>query len=466
MIRPLVRDEKGVTLVATLIILIVVTIFGATIMGVTTANFRMAKLDSKSQSAYYIAEAGVHYIVDRINTEIKENSGTFKNSADFFQHIEDLFVNEPITIYDFERNAGDQPRAVISLNPVFVGDDTREYRISSIGEIGKSKRTATSTISIDWKDTSISDIVDDLLFYASYFSFLGSSVNAVSGGIIMDGLETHDINGGAHVNVSNLYFNGPVKIDGGSASFGSPEEPGKILVNGDLDLWEGGRAVYGEIRVEGNFRLKDARIFGDVYVNGDVELDWTPEIHNNIYYTGNLKVPANYPADLLAKVIKVDSVESFEIPKVDYSLREDSWYQENGYVFRGHETGVLAPNVKMVVDSYHNTQWQETRNLGQVVIVSKGDIVLRGGDGFTGALIAPNGKVEYSGDGTFNGVIIAKEIQLPQGGSHFNLKHLSEMFGDDIPILAHQYSDEEGSGGDSQIIPEVSLTIRSRIREE
>jgi hypothetical protein len=40
------------------------------------------------------------------------------------------------------------------------------------------------------------------------------------------------------------------------------------------------------------------------------------------------------------------------------------------------------------------------------------------------------------------------------------------MFGDDIPILAHQYSDEEGSGGDSQIIPEVSLTIRSRIREE
>lgn len=134
MIRPLVRDEKGVTLVATLIILIVVTIFGATIMGVTTANFRMAKLDSKSQSAYYIAEAGVHYIVDRINTEIKENSGTFKNSADFFQHIEDLFVNEPITIYDFERNAGDQPRAVISLNPVFVGDDTREYRISSIGK--------------------------------------------------------------------------------------------------------------------------------------------------------------------------------------------------------------------------------------------------------------------------------------------------------------------------------------------
>ena len=177
-------------------------------------------------------------------------------------------------------------------------------------------------------------------------------------------------------------------------------------------------------------------------------------------------MPANYRADLLAKVIKVDSVESFEIPKVDYSLREDSWYQENGYVFRGHETGVLAPNVKMVVDSYHNTQWQETRNLGQVVIVSKGDIVLRGGMGFTGALIAPNGKVEYSGDGTFNGVIIAKEIQLPQGGSHFNLKHLSEMFGDDIPILAHQYSDEEGSGGDSQIIPEVSLTIRSRIREE
>ena len=87
-----------------------------------------------------------------------------------------------------------------------------------------------------------------------------------------------------------------------------------------MDLWNGARNVYGEIRVEGNFRLKDARIFGDVYVNGDVELDWTPEIHNNIYYTGNLKVPADY-ADLLAKEIKL-KCRGFEIPKVDYSLEK------------------------------------------------------------------------------------------------------------------------------------------------
>ena len=45
---------------------------------------------------------------------------------------------------------------------------------------------------------------------------------------------------------------------------------------------------------------------------------------------------------------------------------------------------------------------------GKVVIVSKGDIILRGGDGFNGALIAPNGKIEYSGDGTFNGIMISK----------------------------------------------------------
>ena len=186
-------------------------------------------------------------------------------------------------------------------------------------------------------------------------------MNAESGSIIMDGIETSNLNGGSLLNITNMYFNGPVKIDNGSASFGSKNKPGHIYVNGDLDFWSGTRNVYGDLRINGKFRLKDAIIHGDVYVNGDLELGWTPQIKKNIYYTGNLIAPSNYNQSILNKIVKVNSVDSFIIPMVDFDLKEDRWYKNNGYVVKGNETGIIPQNAKILVDNYKNTNWQRCR---------------------------------------------------------------------------------------------------------
>jgi hypothetical protein len=320
-------------------------------------------------------------------------------------------------------------------------------------------------LSISWNKEVKNEIIDELIFYTQSFSFMGSTVNAPTGGIIMDGIQTHNLNGNSTLNVSNMYFNGPVTMNKGSASFGSKDNPGNIYVNGDLEFWNGSRDVYGDIRVKGKFRLKDAKVHGNVYVDGDLELGWTPEIHKNIYYTGELIAPDSYNSILLKKCIKVDSLDSFEIPIIDYELREDSWYLDNGYIIKGNETGVIPHNAKMLVDNYKNTKWQNIT--GQVVIISKGDIILRGGDGFTGALIAPYGKVEYSGDGTFNGIIISKnEISLSKGGNHFNFMSLSEIFGKDIPVIASNNLGGGNDGGGSIIIKDAKVAIKSNIKEE
>jgi len=462
-LKKISKEQKGFAFIITILCLALMSILGFAIIGVTTSNFKMAKVDSRSQSSYYIAEAGANYMVDKINTEVEKNGSKYKTNSEFFQNIENNFTKNIDTLDSFEENNGQQPKAFITVSHVSTDEDTRDYRIESIGEIGNSKRKVSTTISIGWTKQENNEIIDSLLFYSKKFIFKGSSVNAVSGSIVMDGLEEHNLNGGSALNITNMYFNGPVKMDGGSASFGSKDKPGNIYVNGDLDFWNGTRDVYGDIRVKGKFRLKDAKIHGDVYVDGDLELGWTPQIDKNIYYTGKLIAPANYNNSLLNKCIKVDGVDSFEIPMVDFSLKEDSWYSSNGYVIKGNETGVIPHNAKMLVNNYKNTNWQNVT--GQVVIVSKGDIILRGGNGFTGALIAPNGRVEYSGDGTFNGVIISKnEINLPKGGNHFNFKSLKEVFGDDIPVITSSIGG--GSDGNNSGTNNAKVTIKTNIKEE
>lgn len=443
-------------------VLVVLSILGLSINAISSNSVKTSTGERDDQSVFYIAEAGLTVEIAEIEETTTEVYNSTENEAEFFNVLNTKIIAvSKLSSTTFENTQGKETKAQIDVEELNTGNP-REYKITSEGTIGNKARRVNAIISIEWSESN--EITDDLLFYSKIFSFHGTAVNAESGSIIMDGIETHSLNGGSSLNIKNMYFNGPVYMNGGSASFGSKNDPGHIYVNGDLDFWEGTRNVYGDVRVNGKFRLKDAIINGDVYVNGDLELGWTPQIKKNIYYTGKLITPSNYNQSLLSKVIRVDSVDSFTIPIVDFDLKEDSWYINNGYVVKGNETGNIPPNAKMLVDNYANSSWQSIT--GQVVIVSKGDIILRGGSGFTGALIAPNGKVEYSGDGVFNGVIISKnEIKLSAGGNTINYLPLNEIFGNDIPLIVNDNSDE-GNNENGSAAKDVKVTIKSSIKEE
>lgn len=458
------KNKKGFALITTLLGLALISTLGLAIMWVTSSNFNIVSINSKSQSAYYIAEAGANYIVNKINEDVTSNYN-YQTSSQLFEYIEKEYENKIIILDTFEENKGEKPEAHITIRNLGGNEDKRDYEVQSVGKLGKNTRTVNSVISIVFKGSEDNKTIENIIFYSQNFIFKGTAVNAPKGSMITYGIETHNLNGGSELNISDMYFNGPVKMDGGSASFGNKDIPGNIYVNGDLDFWNGKRNVYGDLWIDGNFRLKDAIIHGDVYVNGDLQLGWTPEIHKNIYYTGDLIAPSNYNLALLSKCIKVDKVTSFEIPEVNYNLREDDWYIENGYSVKANETGVIPSNAKMLVDNYKNTSWQNIK--GETIIVSKGDIILRGGDGFTGALIAPYGKVEYSGDGIFNGIIISKnEIKLPKGGNQFILKDISEFFTDDIPFTVDSKKNNEDEASIESNFNLVEVTIKKNIREK
>ena len=528
------QNENGFTLVLTIIALSIMSILGLSIIGVTVSNFKMVKIDSRNQNAYYIAEAGANYIIDQINTKAENYSGS-KTSEEFFRYIENLFTNSPITYDKFEENDGEQPEAVIRVKGESIDGNTRDYKIESIGKIGESRRTVISIISITWTDLTSSD----LILNTNKFIFQGNNLNSPGKTILISGQDQNSMNGGSSIIVKNIYFkelkngvisgksygdknnSGDIYLDGnakildsGRTMYGNVHTNGDFIVTGGVnihgDLYVGGKfevtggsIIYGNVYVKDDLKIKGgATIHGNVYaykgidangggrikgdlnvvgnsklvnitvegfsnIEGNLELGWTPSFMENLNYTGTLTTPSNFHQNIIDKCQWVESIPalkdhdySFHIPNCTVLLKEDDWFADNGYTIKGNESGAIPHGTKMLVDNYKNESWQKVT--GEVVIVSKGDIILRGDKNFTGALIAPYGKIKYSGGGSFDGVIISQnEINLTGGGTTVNLKSVEEFFGSKVPIVTTC----NNSGGDSSR-GNVKLTIKEGIREK
>jgi hypothetical protein len=272
----------------------------------------------------------------------------------------------------------------------------------------------------------INYVIDENVFvYGNNLIFEGGTVTGRGATIVVTGdLDTDDLNGDASITVSNIYIDGDVTLDGGSAGLGSPVEPGAIYVDGDLTLWSGQRHIYGDVYVAKNFRLKDAQIHGNVYVNGDLTLGWTPWIAPDarIYYTGNILPEDYYDADILAKCIHRAKDWEFEMP--DWGMpptKSADWYTSKGYV----SGGTLTNNLKVFAPGYSSTSGSSASNV--IIIADTGDISITGGwSTVTGVFFAPNGKVTFDGN-RLEGVVIARDgFFATHGGSTVVFRNIED----------------------------------------
>ena len=275
-------------------------------------------------------------------------------------------------------------------------------------------------------------IIDENVFvYGNVLKFSGNKVNGPGATVVITGgLNTNDLNGGASINVSDIYIGGDVTLNGGSAGLGSAGEPGSIYVNGDLELWNGARDIYGDVYVNGSFRLKDARIHGNVYVDGDLKLDWTPWLADDayIYYTGTLTAPKHYKAHILAKCIHNATVPGFDMPDEEIpQAKPAGWYAARGYVSGGD----LTSNMKIFADSYSSNVWRPNAN-NVTIVARNGDITITGmgGSGVTGIFFAPNGKVTFNG-AFLEGVVIARDgFFVTSGGTTVTFRNVDQYISD------------------------------------
>jgi hypothetical protein len=283
--------------------------------------------------------------------------------------------------------------------------------------------------------------------------------------VIQGSLNSATINGGALNQVTNIYIGGNVTLNGGSAGLGSSTYPGVIKITGDLNLTSGSRDIYGDVYVLGNFYLKDATIHGNVYVQGNgtlyggtitgdlylggsmsltgstlqgnvyvnknVTLDWTPTVNKTIYYIGTLSYPNNYTQSILNKCIKITTataIPTFVMPS--YAIpgpKTQAWYTAQGYV----SSGSLVSNIKIFATGDYNFTNYISTPASNVIIVSKGDIIINHGDiDVTGILYAPYGKVTFGGN-SFQGLVISRDgFFVTSGGTTVTFKSISNYISD------------------------------------
>jgi PKD repeat protein len=317
-------------------------------------------------------------------------------------------------------------------DPVHTYTAAGTYTVTLTASKTGSSDTETKTGYITIGSSFIDYIIDENVFvYGNALSFSGNTVTGTGATVVITGdLDTADLNGGASVSVSNIYIDGDVTLDGGSAGLGSATKPGNISINGDLTLKSGGRDIYGDVYVAGDFSLKDARVHDNVYVNGDLTLDWTPTIDNDarIYYTGTFTHPASMNADILAKCIHTTSVPPVRMPDQKMSSAKSAdWYAARGYV----SGGTLTSDMKVYADRYSSTSWSETAT-NVVIVAYDGDITItgKGGSGVTGVFFAPRGKVTFEG-AFLEGVVIARDgFFVTSGGTKVTFKNIGEYISD------------------------------------
>ena len=458
-----ITESRGSMLINLIVGMVIVAILGAGMFYMTTTTTYAELFANREARTYYLAEAGGYYALKGLSENTtnpnyypggnKYGEPPAATSTTYTLQNGDRFI---LTSYDFKKDGVvDKTRVVIEcIGVVHAGTWLESKRkITFYGKEGLVRATASIERSTDTADMIDYIEENNVFVYGSAMAFSGDSVTGDGATIVIKGKEgqayaltTNQVNGGAAIAATTIYIGGNVKLDGGSASLGSSAAPGKIYINGSLELWNGARHIYGDVYVNGNFRLKDARIHGDIYVNGNVTLDWTPWLSatSHIYYKGTLAKPNYYDQSILNKFhhIPYNGVDgnvatfpSFTMP--DYAIpapRESAWFTAHGYV----SSGTLVSNLKIYTEgNYVSAVWRPTAK--NVIIVSKGDISITrlGGSGLTGVLYAPYGKVTFEG-GYFTGVVIARDgFFVTSGGTDvtFDQSYLDILGADGFPFL-------------------------------
>ncbi|MFA4848471.1 MAG: PKD domain-containing protein [Methanoregula sp.] len=342
----------------------------------------------------------------------------------------------PVTLWSW--TFGDGNTSTVQ-SPQHTYPNAGTYSVSLTVSNGTGTNTLTRTNFIQVTKKSFVDFVinENVFVYGSQLSFAGDYVSGPGSTVVITGpLTTSDLNGGTSIDVTTIYIDGDVNLNGGSAGLGSLSKPGAIYVNGDMTLGNGARNIYGDVYVTGNFKLKDARIHGNVYVDGDLALDWTPTLDSNarIYYKGTFTHPPTMGTDILSRCIHQAPVPGFTMPDLEIPpVKSSGWYTARGYV----SGGALTSNMKIVADSYSSSSFRPTAN-NVIIVARNGDITLTGlgSSGVTGVLFAPNGKVTFNG-GFFEGLVIARNgFEVTSGGTQVTFRNLDVYISnpDDYPF--------------------------------
>jgi Tfp pilus assembly protein PilX len=205
-LKKLLNNENGIALVVVLLVLVVVSIMGTTLLALTADNIKMSTGERSYQSSYYIAESGINYRMNDISTKLKDVYSGATSLTDFFTKVDNTMqLGQTVTYNNFEQSYGQQPAAQITIEKVPSDvhiSYTNDYKITSTGTINSRSRTVTKIFHITWKPKSVVTIPSStVMFFYSAFTLhnapvdglIGTNLSANDNRISMTGKNTRSI---------------------------------------------------------------------------------------------------------------------------------------------------------------------------------------------------------------------------------------------------------------------------------
>jgi len=464
---------RGSALLLSVLALMIVFTLGTGLLAVATSNYIMDQAEHDYQAAFYAAEAGLRHQMEVMKAEMDRlyQGGSYTNASAFFNELWSRIRGNIVLELDMINNKA--VRAVVKTGMGTIGNDYREYKIVSVGSVGRIKRTVESTVRIRYVSSgnagsgnaaALATLFNYAIFAngkvelnssAQVYGHAGTNATFLQGFYLNWGATVHGdvvigpngnidqvisipkwgntsnfIKGEKRANDSLIEF--PIIEPMGSVSFpaGLGSKPPLIAQGLDVINQNGG-GWFSEIAATGSGRLTlnlgegdkiytdEIRVDGagraDIYINADAEIYARKLI---LAGSGKLTFHVNGDRCIYIETLDLTGASSGDILSVQGSGRLLLFVEKNFY--RGGSANI-------------NLNGDPSK---LIVFFSGNKIDLSGGGGppcFTGGLYAPNAEVNLSGSVSVRGSIVASTIKMSGGTTVYFETVLNEgdpLFGD------------------------------------
>jgi len=452
--EPINKNANGFTLVGVLMVLVVLSVLGVSVLMITSNFVKLSTGERDDQSVFYIAEAGATIVMSEIEEKVKTHSSSsaITTANAFFAKLEAEILSrkkpssemlEPRVIDSFEMNLGKKPLAEVTVEPVdpMNGSAFREYKIFSTGEIGNQNRTRTVVgyIQISYIEGGGISIPPNVGVYADNIKLENGTINgdlilgsATGKGIEISGWPT--INGKIIIpdGANNNIITGPPEWIKQKAppvvktnmdyKFSLPPFPDfpeyPMMLNSKVD--KDGNLNIGTaqtLSLDANYQFKNISFTSDATLTLDVGSKDISIVanriagggHLNIKGTGRLTIYLRDNINLSGHVNK-DKKDNLLIyigpsqnPDNPKTLISSDYGQFNASIYAKDANIEFRGSAKL--EGHLITGGQKVKFPGATSGKSSGTVAY-----------APNANVELTGSGSLEGTVISKYFNLSGGG--------------------------------------------------
>ncbi|WP_419962613.1 pilus assembly PilX N-terminal domain-containing protein [Psychrobacillus sp. BM2] len=206
------RNNSGFTLVGVLMVLVIISVLGISILMITSNFVKVSTGERNDQSVFYIAEAGLTVELDEIENKIQTAYSKTNDIGSFFNELSTkILTSDKQSSATFEKTFENVlPIAKIDVKELNKGNPTRNYKVTSTGFINNKKRVLEREFSVTWVPKS--NVIENMAAYVKTTITMKNGSITGSIGTTKTGADSVIATGGSISKGSSIYV--PIGSEG------------------------------------------------------------------------------------------------------------------------------------------------------------------------------------------------------------------------------------------------------------